>query len=72
MKPYHSKLAYRVVSYSLNGVPLAYDDIRILGHQGDIYNDSGYIHIDIQANFILFQPQKGQKLLVRCNFYYLV
>lgn len=28
-------------------------------------NDSGYIHMDIIADFIVFQPQKGQKLLVR-------
>lgn len=35
-----------------------------MGHQGDIYDDSGYIHMDILANFIVFQPKKGQKLLV--------
>lgn len=49
---------------SLKGVPLAYDDIRIVGRHGDIYDDSGYVHMDIMANFIVFQPQKGQKLLV--------
>ncbi|XP_026157006.1 DNA-directed RNA polymerase I subunit RPA43 [Mastacembelus armatus] len=54
-------------SQSLKGVPLAYDNIRILGQQGDIYNDSGYIHMDIEANFILFQPKKGQKLLGKVN-----
>lgn len=51
-------------SRSLNGVPLAYDNIRIVGHQGDIYDDSGYVHMDVMANFIVFQPKKGQKLLV--------
>lgn len=51
-------------SPSLKGVPLAYDDIRIVGHRGDIYDDSGYIHMDVVANFIVFQPKKGQKLLV--------
>lgn len=49
---------------SLNGVPLAYDNIRIVGRHGDIYDDSGYIHMDIEANFVVFQPKKGQKLLV--------
>lgn len=49
----------------LKGVPLAYDNIRILGHYGDIVDDSGYIHMDIIADFIVFQPEKGQKLLVR-------
>lgn len=52
-------------SFSLKGVPLAYDNIRIVGQHGDIYDDSGYIHMDIMANFIVFQPKKGQKLLVR-------
>lgn len=53
---------------SLKGVPLAYDNIRILGQYGDIINDSGYIHMDVVAEFIVFQPQKGQKLLVRFSF----
>lgn len=52
-------------SRSLKGVPLAYENIRIVGKHGDIYDDSGYIHMDIEANFIVFQPKKGQKLLVR-------
>uniref|UniRef100_A0A3B4B4L5 DNA-directed RNA polymerase subunit n=1 Tax=Periophthalmus magnuspinnatus TaxID=409849 RepID=A0A3B4B4L5_9GOBI len=54
-------------SQSLSGVPLAYDNIRIVGHQGDIYDDSGYIHLNIEANFILFQPKKGQTLLGMVN-----
>lgn len=49
---------------SLSGVPLAYDNIRIVGHQGDIYDDNGYIHMNIEASFIVFQPKKGQKILV--------
>lgn len=56
------------VSSSLQGVPLAYDNIRIAAQHGDIYDDSGYIHMDIEANFIVFQPRKGQKLLVRYYF----
>ncbi|XP_011479120.1 DNA-directed RNA polymerase I subunit RPA43 [Oryzias latipes] len=54
-------------SQSLNGVPLAYDNIRIVGRHGDIYDDSGYIHMDIEANFVVFQPKKGQKLLGKVN-----
>ncbi|XP_069550859.1 DNA-directed RNA polymerase I subunit RPA43 [Brachyistius frenatus] len=54
-------------SQSLNGVPLAYDNIRIVGQHGNIHDDSGYIHMDIQANFIVFQPKKGQKLLGKVN-----
>ncbi|TKS88526.1 DNA-directed RNA polymerase I subunit RPA43 [Collichthys lucidus] len=54
-------------SESLKGVPLAYDDIRIVGQHGDIYDDSGYIHMDIEANFIVFQPKRGQRLLGTVN-----
>uniref|UniRef100_UPI0037E8465F DNA-directed RNA polymerase I subunit RPA43 n=1 Tax=Semicossyphus pulcher TaxID=241346 RepID=UPI0037E8465F len=54
-------------SQSLKGVPMAYDNISILGHHGNIYDDSGYIHMDIEANFIVFQPRKGQKLLATVN-----
>ncbi|XP_014822616.1 PREDICTED: DNA-directed RNA polymerase I subunit RPA43 [Poecilia mexicana] len=54
-------------SPSLHGVPLAYDNIRIATQQGDIYDDSGYIHMDIEANFIVFQPKRGQKLLGKVN-----
>lgn len=54
-------------SQSLNGVPLAYDDVKIVGQHGDIYDDIGYIHMDIEANFIIFQPQKGQRLLGKVN-----
>lgn len=50
-------------SQRLNGVPLAYDNVKIVGQNGDIYDDSGYIHMDIEATFILFRPLKGQKLL---------
>ncbi|XP_068431850.1 DNA-directed RNA polymerase I subunit RPA43 [Clinocottus analis] len=54
-------------SQSLKGVPLAYDNIRIVGPNGNIYDDSGYIHMDIEANFIVFQPEKGQKLQGEVN-----
>ncbi|XP_071368606.1 DNA-directed RNA polymerase I subunit RPA43 [Centroberyx affinis] len=54
-------------SESLKGVPLAYDNIRILGQHGNIYDDNGYIHMDIEANFVVFQPTQGQKLLGKVN-----
>ncbi|CAB1443070.1 unnamed protein product [Pleuronectes platessa] len=54
-------------SPSLKGVPLAYDNISIVRQHGDIYDDSSYIHMDIEANFILFQPTVGQKLLGKVN-----
>ncbi|XP_078123684.1 DNA-directed RNA polymerase I subunit RPA43 [Sander vitreus] len=54
-------------SQSLKGVPLAYDNIRIVSQHGGIYDDSGYIHMDIEAHFIVFQPQRGQTLLGNVN-----
>ncbi|XP_056439149.1 DNA-directed RNA polymerase I subunit RPA43 [Gadus chalcogrammus] len=50
-------------SEKLKGVPLAYDHISILGAQGDICDDNGYIHMDIAASFVVFNPEPGQKLL---------
>ncbi|TSO47164.1 DNA-directed RNA polymerase I subunit RPA43 [Bagarius yarrelli] len=38
-------------SSSLKGVPLAYDGIKIIGHNGDIFDDQGYIHLNIEASF---------------------
>ncbi|KAK5883770.1 hypothetical protein CesoFtcFv8_020066 [Champsocephalus esox] len=54
-------------SQSMEGVPLAYENVSILGHHGSIYDDSGYIHMNIEANFILFQPERGQTLLGNVN-----
>ncbi|XP_053190390.1 DNA-directed RNA polymerase I subunit RPA43 [Scomber japonicus] len=54
-------------SESLKGVPLAYDNIKIVEQHGHIYDDSGYIHMDIEASFIVFQPKKGQTLLGKVN-----
>ncbi|XP_062871126.1 DNA-directed RNA polymerase I subunit RPA43 [Trichomycterus rosablanca] len=50
-------------SNSLKGVPLAYDDIKIIGECGDILDDQGYIHLNIEASFVIFKPKKGEKLL---------
>ncbi|KAM9385706.1 DNA-directed RNA polymerase I subunit RPA43-like [Pholidichthys leucotaenia] len=54
-------------SRGLNGISLAYDDIKVVGHCGDIYDDSGYIHLDIEVKYIVFQPKKGQRLLGKVN-----
>ncbi|KAI1902515.1 hypothetical protein AGOR_G00045550 [Albula goreensis] len=50
-------------SESLKGVPLAYDSIKVLGQNGDIYDDNGFIHMNIEASFVVFQPKRGQKLM---------
>uniref|UniRef100_A0A8C2H0A6 DNA-directed RNA polymerase subunit n=1 Tax=Cyprinus carpio TaxID=7962 RepID=A0A8C2H0A6_CYPCA len=50
-------------SSSLKGVPMAYDDIKIVGQHGDIHDDQGFIHFNIEASFVVFKPKKGSKLV---------
>ncbi|KAM6315194.1 DNA-directed RNA polymerase I subunit RPA43 [Aegotheles albertisi] len=50
-------------SESLQGVPVAYDNIKVVGELGDIYDDQGFVHLDIEADFVIFSPKKGKKLL---------
>ncbi|KFQ34217.1 DNA-directed RNA polymerase I subunit RPA43, partial [Mesitornis unicolor] len=50
-------------SESLQGVPVAYDNIKVVGELGDIYDDQGFIHVNIEADFIIFSPKKGKKLV---------
>ncbi|XP_042333040.1 DNA-directed RNA polymerase I subunit RPA43 [Sceloporus undulatus] len=53
----------RRYSESFQGVPVAYDNIKITKELGDIIDDIGAIHLDIEANFAVFQPQAGKKLV---------
>ncbi|NXO59657.1 RPA43 polymerase, partial [Aramus guarauna] len=50
-------------SESLQGVPVAYDNIKVVGELGDIYDDQGFIHLNIEADFVIFSPKKGKKLV---------
>ncbi|NXS67057.1 RPA43 polymerase, partial [Pandion haliaetus] len=50
-------------SESLQGVPLAYDNIRVVGELGDIYDDQGFVHLNVEADFVIFSPKKGKKLV---------
>ncbi|XP_053347503.1 DNA-directed RNA polymerase I subunit RPA43 [Clarias gariepinus] len=50
-------------SNSLKGVPLAYDGIKIIGQHGDIFDDQGYIHLNVEASFVIFKPMKGETLV---------
>lgn len=48
---------------------MAYDGIKIIGHYGDIIDDQGYIHLNIEASFVIFKPKKGETLVVSvCAF----
>lgn len=55
--------------YSLLGVPIAYDNIKVVGELGDIYDDQGHIHLNIEADFVIFCPEPGQKLMVCMSFF---
>ncbi|XP_065687597.1 DNA-directed RNA polymerase I subunit RPA43 [Patagioenas fasciata] len=50
-------------SESFQGVPVAYDNIKVLGELGDIYDDQGFVHLNIEADFVIFSPKKGKKLV---------
>lgn len=59
------------LSRSFKGVPLAYDGIKIIGQHGDIFDDQGYIHLNVEASFVIFKPQERQMLMVSvftCTF----
>lgn len=43
---------------------MAYDNIKVVGELGDIYDDQGFIHLNIEADFVIFSPKKGKKLVV--------
>ncbi|XP_067854403.1 DNA-directed RNA polymerase I subunit RPA43 isoform X1 [Heptranchias perlo] len=50
-------------SLGLQGVPIAYDKVKLVGELADIYDDQGYIHLNIEADFVIFRPKTGQKLV---------
>ncbi|XP_074051544.1 DNA-directed RNA polymerase I subunit RPA43 [Macrotis lagotis] len=54
-------------SESLRGVPVAYDNLRLVGELGDIHDDQGHVHVRIEADFVVFCPERGQRLLGTVN-----
>ncbi|XP_018975058.1 DNA-directed RNA polymerase I subunit RPA43 [Cyprinus carpio] len=50
-------------SSSLKGVPVAYDNIKVVGQHGDIHDDQGFVHLNIEASFVVFKPKTGSKLV---------
>lgn len=60
-----AQLDAELLRYSerLQGVPVAYDNIKVVGELGDIYDDQGFIHLNIEADFVIFSPKKGRKLV---------
>lgn len=49
---------------SLQGVPVAYDNVKVVGELGDIHDDQGFIHLNVEADFVIFSPKKGKKMVV--------
>eukprot|EP00061_Rhincodon_typus_P018025 g47010.t1 len=52
-----------IEAFCMKGVPIAFDKVRLIGELGDIYDDQGYIHLNIEADFVIFRPKTGQKLM---------
>ncbi|XP_052551123.1 DNA-directed RNA polymerase I subunit RPA43 [Tympanuchus pallidicinctus] len=50
-------------SESLQGVPVAYDNVKVVGELGNIHDDQGFIHLDVEADFVIFSPKKGKKMV---------
>lgn len=42
---------------------IAFSNVKLLQHLGNIVNEEPYIHFDIEADFIVFRPTVGCKLL---------
>ena len=49
---------------SLDGVLIAFDNVRRLQRTGHLIEHRPHIHLDIQADFIVFQPSIGAILKV--------
>ncbi|CAH2282561.1 DNA-directed RNA polymerase I subunit RPA43 [Pelobates cultripes] len=56
-------------STGLSGVPVSYDNIKLIGELADIYDDLGHIHVNIEADFVIFRPEYGQKLVAIYGFF---
>lgn len=46
---------------------MAYDNVRVVGELGDIRDDQGFVHLNIEADFVVFSPKKGKKMVV-CKY----
>lgn len=51
----------------LKGILMGYNKIKLKKRDGSISNDQPFIHIDVQADFYIFNPRKGVKLRGRVN-----
>ncbi|KAG9333160.1 hypothetical protein JZ751_013418 [Albula glossodonta] len=64
LSPMYLKKKKTGIQEQLNAELLKYSEsIKVLGQNGDIYDDNGFIHMNIEASFVVFQPKRGQKLM---------
>ncbi|KFO80218.1 DNA-directed RNA polymerase I subunit RPA43, partial [Cuculus canorus] len=48
---------------SLQEVPVAYNNIKVVGKLGDVCDHQGFIDLDIEVDFIIFSLKKGEKII---------
>uniref|UniRef100_UPI00358FEF26 DNA-directed RNA polymerase I subunit RPA43 n=1 Tax=Myxine glutinosa TaxID=7769 RepID=UPI00358FEF26 len=54
-------------SERFSGALMAYDNIKLVKRYGDILDDQGVVHMDIQADFVIFNPKCDDKLMGTVN-----
>ncbi|XP_013402576.2 DNA-directed RNA polymerase I subunit RPA43-like [Lingula anatina] len=52
----------QLYSDKMEGVLIAFDNVRLLQNTGNVIESQPWVHMDIQADFIVFQPGKGSVL----------
>ncbi|XP_071493214.1 uncharacterized protein [Diadema antillarum] len=56
-------------SESLQAIPLAYTDLKLLQSTGSIFDDQPFIHFDVTFKAVVFQPTLGSVLKCQVNEY---
>lgn len=46
-------------TFRTDGVLVAYNNVKVLDHVGKIFEESPYVHFNIQADYIIFKPTIG-------------
>uniref|UniRef100_A0A8C4R840 DNA-directed RNA polymerase subunit n=1 Tax=Eptatretus burgeri TaxID=7764 RepID=A0A8C4R840_EPTBU len=53
--------------HRFSGALMAYGNIKLVKGCGDILDDQGVVHMDIQADFVIFNPKCDDKLMGTVN-----
>ncbi|CAL4138806.1 unnamed protein product [Meganyctiphanes norvegica] len=49
-------------SETLNGIPMAYENIKLLSNYGVLLHDNAFTHVHVSATFYVFTPEVGSEL----------